>query len=216
MMKRAYLALAALISAALLCSCAQNSSSDAAQQNMNAIMDATMGDMNHYVTSSKVTSANSTAASIKNQFNNFLTSCDTMACGMKRDGSCTISITIIDGVWTASFSDTDCFQASGDYCWENDGAGSKCGDSKSDTKNFVTRLEIEFADLFPDLQNGYVGAYLEGGRPMFVYYTGDATRAIPELDAVLSSEDTRIGFAWASGTNGISQEGLIVGTSPIL
>ncbi len=215
-MKRKALALAAIISAAMLCGCSQGNASDHAQQNMQAIMGATMGDMNDYVTSSKVTSANSTAASMKNTINSFLIDCDTKACGMKRDGSCTVSVTIIDGVWTASFSDTSCFQSFGDYFWENDSEGAKAGDSKADVKNFISALEIEFADLYPELNNGYLNAYLDKGRTMFVYFTEDVNGPVPELDAVLSSAEARASFTWASGTEGISQEGYIVGTAPML
>lgn len=204
------------MSATLLCSCSQSSTSDHAQQNMQAIMGATIGDMNDYVTSSKVTSANSTAASMKNTINSFLTDCDTKACGMKRNESCTVSVTIIDGMWTASFSDTSCFQSFGDYFWENDSEGAKAGDSKADVKNFISRLEIEFTDLYPELHNGYVRAYLDGGRTMFVYFTEDTNGPVPELDAVLGSEEARASFTWASGTEGISREGYIVGTAPIL
>lgn len=215
-MKRKALALAAIISAATLCGCSQGSASDHAQQNMQAIMGATMGDMNDYVTSSKVTSTNSTATNMKNTIDSFLIDCDTKACGMKRDGSCTISVTIIDGVWTASFSDTSCFQSFGDYFWENDSEDAKANSDLTDVKNFISRLEIELAHLFPEVDNGYLNAYLDKGRTMFVYFTKDTNRPVPELDAVLGSEEARASFTWASGTEGISQEGYIVGTAPML
>ena len=209
-MKRKALTLAAVMSAALLCSCAQSNNT---QQNMQAVMNPTM---QAYQQSSMITSANSTAHSIKDQLNTFLTEVDTMACGMKKsnDSKCTVSITVTNGIWTASFSDTSCFNAIGDYYWENDGTGSKA--SISEDNNLVNQLELDLAYVFPTLLNAYIGAYLQGGRTMFVYFTEDANGPVPELDAVLSSEEARVSFAWTSGTEGISAEGFIVGTAPIL
>lgn len=214
-MKRKALALAAIMSATLLCSCAQQggNASDYAQQNMEAVMGATMND---YVTSSKVTSADSTAHSIKNEFDVFMTDSDVKGYGPKRDSNCTISITVTNGIWTSHVSNTDCFKAGGTVSWENDSVGAMAGDSKTGVTNAANLLEIRLADDFPTVQNAYISAYLEGGRTMFVYYTDSTNMLVPELDAVLASEDARNSFTWASGTSGISKEGYIVGTAPKL
>lgn len=58
-----------------------------------------------FVTSSRVTSANSTAASIKKQIDNFLTDADTAGYGMKQSSAAKANITFkinADGEWEAS------------------------------------------------------------------------------------------------------------------
>ena len=132
------------------------------------------------------------------------------------DNKCTVSITVTNGIWTSHFSNTDCFKTGDTVSWENDSVGAKAGDSKTGVTNATNLLEIRFADDFADVQNAYIGAYIEGGKTMFVYYTDNTTGPVPELDAILTSQEARDSFKWASGTQGISQEGYIVGTAPQL
>ena len=60
-----------------------------------------------FVTSSRVTSANSTAASIKSQIGNFLTDADTAGYGMKQATSAKASFVfeVTDGVWKMTIGD---------------------------------------------------------------------------------------------------------------
>ena len=60
-----------------------------------------------FVTSSRVTSANSTAAAIKKQIDNFLTDADTAGYGMKQSSSATANITFkvdADGKWDTAIT----------------------------------------------------------------------------------------------------------------
>lgn len=211
-MKRKALALAVLMSTALLCSCAQGNASDYAQENMSAVIGASM---NNYLAASRRTSANSKAHYIKNQIDTNITYADAKGYGIKSDGSCIISATITDGVCNAILSAPDSFEHTDSISWYNDDIGGSAGDNK-ETDNALTMLEIDLADCLSDVESGYIGAYLENGRVQFVYFTEEATQPVPEMEAVLTDRAARDSFAWASGTNGVSQEGYIVGTAPEL
>ena len=175
-----------------------------------------------YVTNSRVTSANSTAASIKNNIDNWLTACDTNGYGMlKGTGNMTmINIDITGGAWTVDNTNTSAFRNGNGKTWAGSGTGST-GDPKvgavAEAPEYL--LAVELADLFPEVQTGYISASLVGGKTMAVYYTADQNTTVASIDDEFDA--TNGGWideicAWDNTTAGVATEGCIVGTAPIL
>ncbi len=179
-----------------------------------------------YVTSSRVTSANTTAASIKNSIDNFLTDADTAGYGMKQSSK---AIASIEGSWVggkltikvgtgmtvgeaAAGTGTGAFkEKSAVGKWENSGEAEK--DTKKTGENATQFLAIQLKGLFPDITTGSFIAHLVGGKTMYCAYTADvATGAdFPKLD------DFEKGFSsWNGATAGVSSEGYIIGSAPAL
>lgn len=182
-----------------------------------------------YVTSSKITSLNSTAASIKNNIDNFLTTADTKGYGMLKGSTnkSTIEIQITTAAaagggaatttWAVTATNATgtnaAFKTGSTVKWTGTGTGSPAA-TKVNITAAESLLAIELADLFPTVQNAYVRAYLEGGKCMYVVYTEDTTSTFSGCPA-----DTNFAagkFAWDNSTAGISSDGFSVGTAPAL
>ena len=173
-----------------------------------------------YIKKSKVTSANSTAASLKNNINVFLTKADTQGFGMKfGDSSRSVgSITVKDGVWNIELTNVSCFNNS-NYTWTETGTGS-AKDSKTGVSSPTSLLAIEMASLFPEMDNASIAFSLVGGACKAVAYTADKSDGI-----VLGTDCPNISpdgswqnfssFPWNGETEGITSDGLVVGTSPM-
>ncbi|MGN0700798.1 MAG: hypothetical protein ACI4J8_07355 [Oscillospiraceae bacterium] len=186
-----------------------------------------------YVTSSRVTSANSTAASIKNNIDSFLTTCDTNGYGMLKGSAnqTTIDITVSNGTWSVTGLTVSAFKSGGNKTWVATGSGS-AGASKvgSAASNPTNLLAIELADLFPEIKNASIKAYLEGGKTLAVAYTADKNSAMSagtDCPTITSGTSTTTGgwshaasaspvFSWNNSTAGVSSTGFIVGTAPIV
>lgn len=84
-----------------------------------------------YVTSSRVTSANSTAASIKNNVDTFLTNADTAGYGMLKGSAnnSQIAITVSGGTWTVTNPTAGAFKNGNGKTWAGSGSGA-AGDTK--------------------------------------------------------------------------------------
>lgn len=182
-----------------------------------------------YVTSSRVTSANSTAASIKNNIDSFLTSADTNGYGMKQGAAINeefdITVTSTGGVatWACTAAATPSnFKTGSSITWG--GAGSA---DKDDTKVGVTSAEtllcIELANLFPEVENAAIHAVLNGGKCVGVSYTADQNTALTDgtdRPAVATNAagamEYSTPFSWDTKTAGVTSTGLIVGTAPVI
>ena len=174
--------------------------------------------MLNYVTSSRVTSVDSTAASIKNNIDTFLTNCDTAGYGMLKANTATATITIgvTGGVWTVSNDTTGSFRNGNGKTWAGSGSGSA-----SDTKVGITApetlLAIELADLFPEVETASIGAWVQGGKCMAVYYTADTDGGSAQIAGMLGTGGwTADVCAWDNSTAGVTTEGFITGTAPKL
>ena len=171
-----------------------------------------------YLTHSKVTSANSTAAEIKKNIDFFLTEADTAGYGMKKgeDCYCEPTITVIDGEWTINMNgDTSAlFKESRAYKWEGSGAG-KAGQMKFGV-SADTLLAISLANLYSDIENAYITFRLEGGKCVALYYSPETTAAVAEMPAFGKSGWSVDIFSWDNKTQGLTKEGYIVGTAPVL
>ena len=184
-----------------------------------------------YVTSSRVTSANSTAASIKNNIDSFLTTCDTNGYGMLKGSAnnTTITITVSNGTWSVAGLATSAFKSGGNKTWSATGTGTagaaKTGSSAANPTNL---LAIELADLFPEIKSASITAYIEGGKTLAVAYTADKASALSAGDypTITPGTSSTTGgwtqtsgtavFSWNNSTAGVSSTGYIVGTAPIV
>lgn len=168
-----------------------------------------------YVTSSQVTSKNSTAASIKNNIDAFLTSADTNGYGMLKgkDTKQELKISIQSGKWTVQPATSTNFNKKTGMEWGESGSGT-AGASKAAATNPETLLAITLADLFPSVDTGYVWAYLQGGKCLYAYYVEGVSEA-PE-GAPAKADFEAGSCAWDGSTAGVTSKGVIVGTAPAL
>ena len=180
-----------------------------------------------YVTSSRVTSANSTAASIKNNVDSFLTACDTAGYGMLKGSgnNSTITITVTAGSWTVTNPTTAAFKNGNGKTWAGSGTGS-AGATKVGEAAPETLLAIELADLFPEINTASMVIYVEGGKTLAVAYTADTDAGLTvgtDCPGITAGTTTAGGwtqtngatvFAWDNSTAGVSSTGFIVGTAP--
>lgn len=180
-----------------------------------------------FVTSSRVTSANSTAASIKKQIDNFLTDADTAGYGMKQSAAAKASITfkvnaagewdttITTGAYTPGAADlSTAFKNSTKW-----GTGSATGVKKDDPKSAASNdavklLTIDLASVFPDVKNSYIFAYCEGGKTLYVAYTADGNTTPTALPTQTEFEQGVC--KWDGNTAGITSDGITLGTAPAL
>lgn len=177
-----------------------------------------------YVTSSRVTSADSTAASIEDSIDNFLTDCDTKGYGMKQAATATALITgSIDstGKWTLTLDAVSAFKNNGTNEWKTAPGSHVANDPKGGVTDPAELMTIELANLFPDLKNACFEASLVGGDCKAVWYTADTSKVDDVTDLVkgknLSDGSWKTTtFAWDGSTAGISTDGYTVGTAPKL
>lgn len=181
-----------------------------------------------YVTSSRVTSANSTAASIYKEVNTWLTDMDGKGCGMKKGTGTALQLVV-----NISFNSSN---ANG--CAVMDGAGG-VGTTLADAYTTATiwnekttvcatgadlqaNFEKKLGDLFPDASASAI-IYLEGGTCKGVVYTADndagtlAATDLPTGENMYFSDNDGSWQTngWTNGTNGIGQDGSIYGTNPV-
>lgn len=179
-----------------------------------------------FVTSSRVTSANSTAASIQTQIGNFLTSADTAGYGMKQANSATACFTfkVSDSQWnlavTATMTADDntgikAFKTGSKKWTAASKENVKANEDKATADGATTLLCMELANLFPDMKNAYIVAHCQAGKCLYVAYTADSdgsdTVKIPTLDEFKAGTS-----GWDKSTAGINADGLIIGTAPAL
>ena len=173
-----------------------------------------------YVTSSRVTSVNSTAASIKNNVGTFLTNADTAGYGMKQANTVidALDITVTSGTWACTAATAANYKTGSTITW---GAGATGVIANSTSKSGVTSAEtlltIELANLFPSLQNAAIHIEMKAGTCSAVAYTEDQNTAIATTDMPgITAGEFATTFAWDTKTAGIAPSGITVGTAPAI
>ena len=176
-----------------------------------------------FVTSSRVTSANTTAAELQKQINNFLTDADTAGYGMKKSNSAIASFTFkIDdtGTWSTTLTESTYSPAASDAfkgtkTWGGTAEGVKANEgNKSDIEDATELMTRTLADVFPDVKSSYVFAYCVGGSCKYVAYSADGT---DKPSAMPTEDDFKSGvYTWDGNTAGITSDGIILGTAPEL
>ncbi len=181
-----------------------------------------------YVTSSRVTSADSTAGSFAKELDSFFTTADTGGYGMKKGNAnyAIIDITINSGTWSGTLSASNGLTNGGGVDWSVACPGSITSSSATSAANGsgVGLLTITLAALFPDIDQGVISAYVIGGHCSAVVYTADAS-AVADMDgnvltyyAVAAAGDPIAAetYAWDGHTAGVDAAGNIVGSNPKL
>lgn len=179
------------------------------------------------VTKSRVTSANSTAKSIKDQIDTFLTSADTAGYGMKTSKTIgdVLIITVEDGKWNITGATKTNYKTGNGtkIVW---GAGAKDVTSDYDKTKAASAEELLAATLaatFPDMKSASIVASLRGdANCVALAYTADQNTAMtagtdcPTVAAAGASSTGEFpaAFEWDTKTDGVSSSGLIVGTAP--
>ncbi len=171
-----------------------------------------------YVTSSQVTSLNSTAASIKNNIDTFLTNADTAGYGALKGAANTAELEIdidANGVWTITNGNSGAFKTGSTISWSGSGSGS-AGDTKAGVTNAEDLLAITLADLFPSAKNASGWAYIEGGKCLYALYCEDSATFGGIANPPALTDFQAETFSWDDSTAGITSGGMTVGTAPAL
>lgn len=183
-----------------------------------------------YVTSSRVTSANSTAASIKNQVDAFLTSADTAGYGMKLSDTAMAEVEITvqansgDPKWSVSVKEvtawsagelTTSFKKGSTGHWEATGE-AVAATKKGASENVTNDLAVELRSLFPDIKNACIKVFLQGGKAKYCWYTADADAIASVTNAPKGADFGKEKYEWDGSTAGVTKDGFILGTAPAL
>ena len=168
-----------------------------------------------YALNAKVTSANSTASNLRKTINSYLTEVDGIGYGMRTteqsvtDGE----ISVVNGVWTLTITDFSWFNTD-PIPWDGTGVcnGSYervTGDSAED--ELVKRI----AASLPDVDTAFIRFNLKSGNCNALYMTTETDSDVTML-AFDSDGWSADFYSWDSNNQGVSSEGFIVGTSPVL
>lgn len=168
-----------------------------------------------YTVKSQVTSANSTAASIRKNVNAFLLQADVGNYGMKisEKSVSQMIITVTNGEWTVNVTNPAVF-TSAKRSWVGTGKGMR-GDTLAPTDSVERELAIYLANLFPELQTAYIGVNLQAGDCNALYYTADSSTSFT-IQTFVDKGWSAESFDWDKKTAGVCEEGYIVGTAPVL
>ncbi|MBD5111980.1 MAG: DUF5021 domain-containing protein [Ruminococcaceae bacterium] len=176
------------------------------------------------VTKSRVTSADSTAKSIRDTITEFLTDADTAGYGMKSSASVTqtLSIQVDGGKWTVAAADKANFKKGNgtDIEWGTASGAVDTSTTLSGNKSAEKLLASKLANRFPDMKTASIAASLRGdANCVALAYTADTSAAItlgtnlPKLGT--NGEWDSTAYEWDGKNAGISPtDGYIVGTSP--
>ncbi|MDE7398169.1 MAG: prepilin-type N-terminal cleavage/methylation domain-containing protein [Oscillospiraceae bacterium] len=176
------------------------------------------------VTKSRVTSADSTAKSIRDVITEFLTDADTAGYGMKSSSSTTqtLSIKVDAGKWSVDAADAGNFKKGNgtDIEWGTAASSVDTSTSLSGNKSAEKLLASKLANRFPDMKTASIAASLRGdANCVAVAYTADVGTGItfgtnlPQLGS--NGEWDSTVYEWDGKNAGISPtDGYIVGTSP--
>lgn len=174
-----------------------------------------------YVTNSRVTSADSTAAGIEDTIDVFLTAADTAGYGALQATSAVSRITgeASAAGWDISVGNNGgAFKSSSAISWGATGSGS-ANQTKSGVSNAADLLAIEIANKFPDVSSGTFVAYVAAGDCSCVMWTADSSSA-GDLAPIEGNVNNTTGkwnaltFSWDNTTAGVDSNGRICGTSP--
>ena len=167
-----------------------------------------------YVTSSRVQSANSTAAEIKNMVNNFITDMDTKGFTFDRSGNHSAVIKIgvaasTDGTAQPTINestgfDTDAFVT------------SDAKDKKAINDEFIRRINEDF-----NFSKCYAIVYISKGNVVGCAYSSDAKDVNTDVTMADFVDNDHKKFGKWGDTDGVlgetaTNKGLIVGTAPQL
>lgn len=162
--------------------------------------------MLNYVTSSRVTSANSTASSLRSSINSFITSMDAAGAGIKRSSTATSwTIVVTGGNVVTTVDSNDLTSAATSYTY-----------AVTNSKASGSGFNGKFCDMVANdytFQDAAATAYIQNGQCIgVVYYAGNTMPAtIPTATAFTAGT-----YAWDSANDVGIAGGEILGTNPAL
>ncbi len=164
-----------------------------------------------YVSSSRVTSANSTATEIKNSINNWITDMDTKGYSIAKNAGKDASTP--QDTWTIPFKSGACDTINASTAvWSTAGAGLK-GPTGAKNGNIYGYLEEQLSSDYT-FNNVSIVAYINEGKCVAVVYYADGDTMVGDAPTYANFNGTA--YSW-SNTDGItSSSGAILGTSPQL
>ena len=171
------------------------------------------------VTSSRVASANSTAASIKKDASVFLTNADSEGWGMARSSSNTCELFLAvdgNGVWSCTEA-TAAFTAHPTVTWGGAVSGITPNMPKTSLTSGEALLCARLSENYPQLRSASVMVSFSNGECTAAAFSKDAggTQLTAGTDyPALSGGLFPNSFAWDSTTPGVTSAGIIVGTAP--
>lgn len=167
------------------------------------------------VQDSRITSANSTAQQIKDRTTEFLTKMD--AAKASYTGGDKTKVIIVDtGKWKMQ---TD--KSADDTNWLDgkDHWGSTEYDTASTDSSMAKRKDTEFiayiGDSLSDLKNAYIEIYIKNGKVIGVTCI-DGAKALGTTGVPTASDFQKGTYAWPGNKAGVSNNSIVVGTSPAL
>lgn len=182
------------------------------------------GAMLDYVVSSRVTSADTTAAQIRHAVDNWLTDIDTRGYGMKMNKDNVLVVYM-------GFSESNGGGEHGNKSCSTSDIAAAYTESmwkiNTDVCEDGVFLENDFEDYMGDLlpeASGTAAVVIRGGACKFAAFTPDSDGGTPadmsaseineRISAYMLGSDNYYFSDWSSGTSGIGSDGKIYGTYP--
>lgn len=173
------------------------------------------------VTKARVTSANRTAASVKQAAEIFLTQADGAGYGIKPNAVQVIKVrafTESDGTvhWKCTAADADNFYGTSSISWGAE--GNYTGNANiTDLSQGEDRICLAVSEILPSVKQASVVVYLSLGGCTFAVYTSETGEYLDESEYPSVTN----GFAvdsceWNGKTAGINADGMIIGTAPVV
>ncbi len=176
--------------------------------------------LQNYVIACKVLGANTLADRLATIIDTFLVEADIMGCGMHKDNNSSVQLSIVveDKIWYINNNNTEAFRKSNSGKLQWIGYGEGCSTDKKVAEGAVeTNLAIEMACMYPEIENAYISAWIEDERCKAVYYAPKSKTPVAEIEALFGEGGWTVNCHEWSGTRaGLTTEGQIVGTFPLL
>lgn len=172
--------------------------------------------MMNFVTTSQVTSANSTATAIKKEVDLFLTYADTAGYGMRTSAGNIdkLTVSVVNGTWTITAAGTGSYDTGAGFTWSS-GSGS-ANASKVGVTDACGLLAINLASSMRDVSDASMVLSLKAGKCVAVAYSDEKLNGLVEGThfPVLVNGEFPASYSWNASTAGVSGDGYVIGTAP--
>lgn len=168
----------------------------------------------------RITSLNSTAASIQKSINQLLLQADSAHFGIIQSKTIIFDITIDTSggntTWNCSAATAGAYNNNnaGGYIWGTAGSYT-AGDDMRGVTSGESIICQSLCDKFPEIKHGAMVLVLTSGNCSFVAFTKDSTTALPTSEYPPITDGQPAGkFVWDGKNAGVSPSGMLIGTSP--
>lgn len=185
-----------------------------------------------FVRNAQITSANKAANEMSEAVSQTLTKFDADGYGMKQTATATtiIRVEIVSEgsiiKWTTSVSEPDSFLSNDTADWTVEGTPMTSSDNIVNNSGIPQNLiSLELIKYFPDMKQGYGWFAVSGGYVKAAYFN-DQGSAVASMEADFDEEGKLVATetvdwerkrcVWDGSNNGVTADGLIIGTSPAI